>query len=664
MKGVWLKGLCLFVLAAGPLFGADEGLSLSVSPNPLGIRDDFYVVLLVDHENRYEVEVDAPESPAFYIRRGPYTRTVFESDSTGAVERKTRITYTLRTRRLGRYEIPPFRVKAGEKSWQTEPFLLEIGYYRDGQLKLPLEPRWQLGSGDEAFVGQNIPVVLWLRRQPSLILTDDITVTPPASGFFEEAPVLDEIKEYTLAGRTLYDIPVAAYTFTPTVPGRQRIPGAAVFHSGRRGDAPPVDVAVSAQPEALRESGALGRFSVDAALSGEVIPLGGDIVLSVTVSGEGNLNFLSFPEPQSSVPLREERVEESFSATAGGLRGSKTFIYRYAAGEDGTLAFSVPSFAFLDPAEGRVNRTAPISLSCRVEAAPEAENPAAVFPFALIPFGDYERYRAPEFWESPAVFLLLLPGLAGSFLLLTWRRTGPAARLGLLLTLLLLGSLPLTARLTENYGLKGFAAYEEGHYRRAWNHFRSAAAEDPADTALLYNSAVSAYRGGERALAFRDLRRALNYLPANRLYRRTLTWMEANAGVSDSIDTPFPFPLWILSLVALVFGNGAALLGAMGRRRGGGFTIASILSVLVLVLSLLFFGYLHGQSRETAVVVKGGETVLRKIPEETAASWLTLKEGVALRCLDQVEGYYLVKTSYGVTGWVEKLDVYLCRREK
>jgi hypothetical protein len=45
---------------------------------------------------------------------------------------------------------------------------------------------------------------------------------------------------------------------------------------------------------------------------------------------------------------------------------------------------------------------------------------------------------------------------------------------------------------------------------------------------------------------------------------------------------------------------------------------------------------------------------VRKIPSITASRWIELPVGYSLRILDETGDFYLVRTAYGLAGWVEK----------
>jgi SH3-like domain-containing protein len=63
------------------------------------------------------------------------------------------------------------------------------------------------------------------------------------------------------------------------------------------------------------------------------------------------------------------------------------------------------------------------------------------------------------------------------------------------------------------------------------------------------------------------------------------------------------------------------------------------------------------EQRERIAVVTGTPGVLRKIPDASAESWLTLPEGTAVDLVASHGSFHLIATASGVQGWVSNEDL-------
>jgi hypothetical protein len=51
-------------------------------------------------------------------------------------------------------------------------------------------------------------------------------------------------------------------------------------------------------------------------------------------------------------------------------------------------------------------------------------------------------------------------------------------------------------------------------------------------------------------------------------------------------------------------------------------------------------------------IVSGTEAQLKKIPEYEAEDWIALEEGTAVSVLVDGDTFFLIRTSYGIEGWI------------
>ena len=164
--------------------GSSSGVSIELSPNPVGRNDRFGVTIQVPVDDASMVVVDGPElDDDILLLRGPYIRPVYSTGPNGEQLKRTEITYVYRCASTGRFEIGPYRISCIDRVYSTQPQLLEVGVYRNRQLIIPLELEWRV-SEDTAYVGQNIVSVLTALERPEIEMFEEVSVGSPADGFF------------------------------------------------------------------------------------------------------------------------------------------------------------------------------------------------------------------------------------------------------------------------------------------------------------------------------------------------------------------------------------------------------------------------------------------------------------------------------------------------
>lgn len=133
------------------------------------------------------------------------------------------------------------------------------------------------------------------------------------------------------------------------------LPGEAVVRRTVTVGNNPVNIVVKPLPEQGRPAGytgAVGRFSIDAALQKSRIGLSEGGLLTVTVSGDGNFPLLTAPAIEWPAELEafEPRDEEALDRSSVPLRGSKSFSFAFSAQLPGRYIIPPVKFSYFDPA--------------------------------------------------------------------------------------------------------------------------------------------------------------------------------------------------------------------------------------------------------------------------------------------------------------------------
>jgi hypothetical protein len=164
-----------------------------------------------------------------------------------------------------------------------------------------------------------------------------------------------------------------------------------------------------------------------------------------------------------------------------------------------------------------------------------------------------------------------------------------------------------------------------------------------------------AHRYGE---AIYYLNNAIRFDPTNRVMRQTLAWMEQRLSLTRQIEPPWSVnPDLMLIIVAILFNLTCVLLAISGAGKGGRYVIVLVFAVLLTLAAGGGLVYsISTQNDEIGVVGRDAGNLL-KIPRPDATSWLELPRGTTVRILLDSNNFYLVRTGYGVEGWLPAEDV-------
>ncbi len=406
----------ILLISASALSAQEGPISVEISETSLAQNDRFKFTIIADHPNYNDVTVVEPEEmEGLQIYAGPAKRHIVESAPDGInVIRKSSISFTIRASKTGRQILPPFTVFIKDTPYQTDPVLIEVGLYRNKKFYIPYDAYWLAGV-QEAYVGESIPLTLYIRNELQIGIFPDKKTTAPNGGFWEEVTGLGKIEQGILVGNTVYTIPVAGYIFTPTRDGRLVIPAAELESDISEGKANSLIIQVNPIPEEIDATGAVGDFSYSYSLSSREIHLGEELVLTVTVEGTGNLNYLQFPEPKlTNLEYLETRTSEEIQAFSGGYKGFRKAEYIYMPVNEGEAIINVPAFPCLNRVSGLIINKPGTVLRISVAPALSLEEESEKT-FQLISHEKAGEYFINELFNDPLNYLLLMPGLVALF---------------------------------------------------------------------------------------------------------------------------------------------------------------------------------------------------------------------------------------------------------
>jgi hypothetical protein len=672
-----LVGALLLLFAVVPS-SADEPeiLSFTIEPNPVGRGDRFGILILMDYPNPEGLTVREPQLPeGLEIRGGPSLRPA-TYDSADGLRKAVSIGYTLRGNVTGRTAVGSFEIESAEgEIVKTPERLVSIGLYRNRRLYIPLEVEW-VGVPDRAYVGQAIPVIVGLQRQTSISGIDRVAIERPGNGVFAEAAGVGDIESTTVGDATLFNLPAAAYIWTPATSGRATLPSCSVTVGDLTGWSPEERVAVMPLPDQVVSTGAVGWFDFRASVDTTSVMRGEEVILFLRIEGRGNLNYLQVPDPRIDTAVQTSRDEISdFQPSMYGYTGSRFIEYRYLPDETAAEIFiDVPDFSWVQPNTEEVHRTAGDVFRVGIRAEGEIEEDSDVREFPFEPESVEEltgvllsyRYRDREnlLWLIPGFLFFLV------FLIL------PKQVLPLLFLVLLFGGIPFVDRAgptgpiqadpevepsSETYATDlvrlGRNHYDAGEFAEAADAYALAARVKPDLPGLLYNESLALYRSGDVSGAVTQVWKALVQVPGRMKYRRLLKWIESEEGLHRQLPPPFRLHPEIPYWAGIVLLNALFVVATLHRRSPKGITLILLISISALVLLAATGFTITGLSRNRAVAVVVSEesgTEVKRIPKETTDEWFRFPAGQTLYVKGKSGRLFLVKTADGLLGWVDQ----------
>ena len=382
------------------------------APETLTVRQPATVTVRAVVRGPVAPTIRAPRfAPLSGIRVEESTRVDGSSlRSLAAVEHK----YLVVAQRAGQVVLPPIEANVGPMVGRSDPIHLTI--VNAPVIPVPavvsrskLDPRsgvnfHALVTPDTVYVGEqatyqvgvflNDDVRYRLRRNPEFIppeLRSMLAYDLSAPRSFVSKRVID--------GRR-YEVHVFQRALFPLAAGRYEIPPARLNYSlplsasffsreeSHQLRSETVPVVVVDPPLAGRPAdfnGAVGRLSLQAHVDSGIAKVGDPLVLTVRVTGDGNVSF--FPRPDVQVPWgqlvpAEERVQLDSSATV--VRGAKEFDWVITPAKSGDVEVPPIRYPFFNPYTERYELavTSPQRLSVApgtliaVDAAADSARPA------------------------------------------------------------------------------------------------------------------------------------------------------------------------------------------------------------------------------------------------------------------------------------------------
>lgn len=462
------------------------------------------------------------------------------------------LTIELQAEKAGKLTIPPITASSGKNRGQSRPMVLNVGAEalpaniasaEAGKIAPP-EPgeerlfiRYKVDRA-EAYVGQQIVLDLDVYALPSMNFAIEEAPPPPSlDGFWKET--IDQPQRLTrriesISGRSYHVYRVWRIALFALEPGERTIPtgsltyavNRSIFGGGQRDrrKAPAMKLEILPLPTEGRpaafSSQNVGQYTLTAALDRDKVPAGKALVLTLSLTGRGNVKNARLPElpPLDGFRVFAPTVTDQFDHDGNGFFGTKRAEILLMPERGGRLEIPSIELSIFNPEEKRYQRLETPTMRVLVEGDPSTA--------AGETFAPNQTARAPNEPRDDTQTPIARPSLKP----LRFRSTlashqAPPWENGLLLALFFA---PPFAFLAIRLGGSLYALS-----RRETDASRSKAKTRAARERLA--KARAAVHAGDTAGAYREMREALLDLGSEKIGRplRGMTIEEARAALAS-----------------------------------------------------------------------------------------------------------------------------------
>ena len=399
--------LCLFLfLLLNPVAqGQEISVTATVDKNRLSLEDVLQLSIVIQGTQN----TPPPELPSL-----PDFRVVSAGTSSSTqyinTQRSVSITYNYRLTPMntGTFVIGPTRVRANGKTYATQP--ITIAVQNEAQKPSNQETTGNKNafvvttlSSKKAYVGEQLVYTFRLFHR---VDAKNLNLRLPFDKTRFHKEELGEPKTYIKINNGLqYHVQELSLALFPLKKGLHEIPSAMIeldlFHPmknrsrrdpfsqffGQRTQAEhkvlrsqSLSIEVLPLPDGAPEGfeNIIGQFNISAELGKNDLEVGDTSILTLTVSGKGNVQDIIFDEPdlKSYFKIYPDKPEFHQTVQNNQIMGEKVFKFALVPLEAGSRTLPKFSLAFFDPgkAQYRVAQTQPISLNIKPSAAKEELN--------------------------------------------------------------------------------------------------------------------------------------------------------------------------------------------------------------------------------------------------------------------------------------------------
>ncbi len=451
-----------------PLTASELSLEVRLEPQQeVGVEDTVQLSVTIWGAGKGAV-LELGELGNLQVIAGPFNQYQ-HSLVNGVSSVATRYTYPLRPRQIGPASLGPVEVTVGETTLPSEVMTIEV---KPGSLLPQRQERRQplhgislsrgpgpagpdlrearvvlrhLMDNQSPFLGEPVTVSLVLDTNISRVESFEMISPPAYPGMWSQS-----IKQKPGAGQPVevdgfryYRVVLASHVLIPLTSGELILPpvkarfwvrGRGIFSPGQRLErtTETLRVQVRERPgDPGSFAGGVGRLSYRAELQPPTITLGSSAVLTIELSGSGNLPLMTAPDLWPSCSGYEIYPPEEDSAVeigTGGIHGTRTWRTTLVPRQSGELHLDPITISTFDPGTGHYQEQSIGELSLQVVPPPPDESAPAQEPQprpAVSGQAQGAPTGVPMLWFAAALVLGVAAGGISTWLLARRRAEEP-----------------------------------------------------------------------------------------------------------------------------------------------------------------------------------------------------------------------------------------------
>jgi hypothetical protein len=375
-----------------PIQAQDGTFTAAANPNPVAAAEQFQLTFTFSGSDVNSIRNFKPPSfNQFVVISGPNQSTSMQWVN-GTMSASLSYVYTLYARQSGKYTIGAATIELKGKTLSSNPLTVEVTQGKPKQQKQP-EQQEMVNVGDNLFIRTSVDksrvrqgeqLVATFKLYTRLSVTSfELAKAPAFEGFWGEdfdMPKQPVITVETVNGKQYRVVAIKKTALFATQAGNLKIVPLEVrcavqVQTRRQSNDPfdsffndpffqqmqtanvtiksnPLNITVDPLPANAPSgfSGAVGRFTFNAAVDKQRVKAGDPITLKLTVAGSGNITLITLPKPQlpADIESYEPKISDDISREGGVIRGKKIAEYLLIPRNAGQRAIPPMMFAYYD----------------------------------------------------------------------------------------------------------------------------------------------------------------------------------------------------------------------------------------------------------------------------------------------------------------------------
>ncbi|MEM5948376.1 hypothetical protein WKV44_07445 [Spirochaetia bacterium 38H-sp] len=632
--------LITFLLSCFNLLSLDAFVELSDTRIKRASR--LILDLYVERVEGITPEIKEPEFPDILSRiSGPYISPV-KKESNGQKKDFWRYRYTFQGVRSGRRVLSPFTIVSGNIELKTSPLLVEVSYISDIN-KVSFDIEWKVP--DKIYKGQSFFLVLYVKNMDKLLVPYNVSIGDFKGVFIEPSAFFHDFVENKVGDISVFDIPVRSFIVTAF--DDISLPEVKISLDGVTEELGPMDITVLDSPNEISQTGAVGELEFYYDMDKIVIDENSTFSLRMTISGTGNIPYISFPEILTDDMIITKQWEDSNVVTdIAGYKGWRTRNIEFKPLKTGSIELDLPDFIYFSPEKRELKRKGGKKVFLTVRPVDTVEKDFELLDYKSVSDMDRKAYITHLY------LFLALVGILALFIFLVIKKPYLSVFI-MIVGILLIFIFFKYEGIDKNKIDKAYLLEQKAKYEEALSLYLSALKEKESP-GLLYNAAVIYNKKHEIGRSLFFLKRAEIIFPNFPQAEALVKHIESTNNILSfkSLYVPYPvdnaFGIMFLSVYVLYI---LVFIYYFIKRKI--YLVFILIFSTVFITSLSFCLYPSLLKNEAYAIVLENSSVY-KIPDSETKKEYLLKEGSGVFIRYLHNGFYLIENNYGIEGWVDE----------